>query len=476
MKRLLLFIGVVFILAAAAVAVFIATFNADLYRPLLVNKLQEALGVPVKLERISLGWRGGIALSLKKLAVYPEPKGIYADLSRRAEPSVQIEEISLLVRPLPLLKKRLEIASVALIQPRVHLSRGAGGAFQVEGVNLPGISRPNGLEMTEAVASQSASAASPSASAASQPGPAPSNSPTAVSLSIDRVQVEQGTVRVSDSSLKPPGEWILEQVALEAVVKPDRIDLRNFSAEIGGGKITVSGKAEGLKSQPRVEFNAAADGLALQKFLPASEGEPHLSGELSASFQGTVQGSTPDAMLSSLSGNGKVRIAHPVLVNLNILREVFSRISIVPGLEEVLQSRLPESYRDKLNSRDTVFEPIDLPVTAAQGALQFQNLRLATDTFVLTGAGRLGMDRALSSRMQLKIGPELSAAILRSAKEFQALAGPDGRIEFPVMAEGILPRVTVLPDVSYLASHLIVHRAEDLLGGLLEKMLEKSSK
>ncbi len=155
------------------------------------------------------------------------------------------------------------------------------------------------------------------------------------------------------------------------------------------------------------------------------------------------------------------------------VREVVKRISVIPGLVGVLQSRLPASYREKLDARDTVFETTDLTVTVAQGALLFENLRLASDTFVLTGGGRLGMDGAVSSQMRLAIDPKLSAAVVQSVQEFQALTGSDGRIEFPVKAEGTLPRVTVLPDVSYLASRLIVNRVEDLLGDLLEKALEK---
>ena len=459
-------------MAAAAVGIFIATFNADLYRPLVVSKLQEALGgVPVKLERISLGWRGGIVLRLKRLAIYPEPKGIYTDLAARAEPSLQIEEIMLLVRPMPLLKKRLEIASVALIRPHLRLARGAGGAFQMEGVPFPPGKKPSAVP-------DSSSAAGGSPPPAVLP-PAKKSSLGSLempSLAVDRVEVEQGVLRVSDPNLKPPAEWLIEQVDLEAGIREDRVDLKKLSGQIGDGKVLISGKAENLKSEPKIQFKVTAEKLPLVKLLPAPEAEPHLTGELSGSFQGTVQGRNANAISKSFSGDGKIQVTHPVLVNLNVLQEVFKRISIIPGLVDLLQSRLPVSYREKLNARDTVFESIDLTANVAQGALLFENLRLASDTFALAGGGRLGMDGTISSQMQLKISPELSAAIIQSVKEFQALTGSDGRVEFPVRVEGTLPRVNILPDVSYLASHMIVNKVEDLLGGLLEKALEKKSK
>lgn len=467
MKKALLLLGVVLVLAVAAAGIFIATFNADLYRPLVVSRLQETLGVPVKLERISLGWRGGIALSLKRLAIYPQPQGIYTDLAARVEPSLRADEIMLLVRTMPLLRKRLEIASIALIRPRVRLTRSAEGVFQVAGVPFPPEKKPSAVP-------------DPSSAGGGSPPPAPppakGSSPGFLempSLAVDRIEVEQGVLQVSDPNLKPPAEWLVEQIGLEADIREDRVDLKRLSAQVGDGKVLISGKADNLKSGPKVQFKVAAEKLPLKKLYPAPEAEPHLTGDLSGSFQGTGEGRNSKALFHSFSGNGTIRLANLVLVNMNILQEVFKRISVIPGLVGVLQSRLPASYREKLDARDTVFEPTDLTVTVAQGALLFENLRLASDTFVLTGGGRLGMDGAVSSQMRLKIDPKLSAAIVQSVQEFQALTGSDGRIEFPVKAAGTLPRVTVLPDVSYLASRLIVNRVEDLLGDLLEKALEK---
>lgn len=400
MRKLLLWVGVGLLVAGVAVGIFIATFDADRYRPLVVGKLQEALGVPVKLDRISMGWRGGIAVNLKRLALYPEPKGIYADLQGKLEPSVQVDEISLLLRPLPLLKKQLEIASVELRQM---------------------IARP------------------------------------------------------SDYGLKGSGEWVVDQAVLEGTVGEDQVDLKNLTARIGQGRIHLSGKAENLKSELEIQFKISAERLVLEKLLSIPAGQPHLAGAMSASFQGTVQGMSWDSLSKTLSGRGRVQIARPVLMNFNLLQEVFGRISIIPGLVEVLQSRLPREYREKLNSRDTIFEPIDFTMNVSQGVAEFENLQLATDTFTLNGTGRLGLDGALSSQMQLRIDPELSQAFVRSVKELGSLVGSDGRMTLPVRVEGPLPRVAVLPDVSYLASRLVVHKGEELFRGLLGEVLEKAT-
>jgi hypothetical protein len=191
------------------------------------------------------------------------------------------------------------------------------------------------------------------------------------------------------------------------------------------------------------------------------------------SLQGTAQGLAWAQLTQTLSGKGSLTLTEASLENLNVLREVFRRLSILPGLVEILEARLPESSKAKLATRDTILEPLALAITIEHGAFVFSNLRVVTDTFELEGEGRIGLDGHLSSRSLLRIDPELSAAIIKSVNEFQHLTDQRGRIEFPVILDGTLPRVMPLPDVPYVAARLLTTKATDLLGDLLQKALEK---
>ena len=73
----------------------------------------------------------------------------------------------------------------------------------------------------------------------------------------------------------------------------------------------------------------------------------------------------------------------------------------------------------------------------------------------------------------LRIDPELSAAVIRSVQELQPLTDAQGRMELPVVMQGRLPGVTVLPDVQYVASRVVATKAQELLGGLLQRALER---
>ncbi len=201
--------------------------------------------------------------------------------------------------------------------------------------------------------------------------------------------------------------------------------------------------------------------------------EAQVLGQLTMSFQGSASGLAWRQVSQTLSGTGRLQVKDAVIVNLNILREVFGRLSILPGLMERLQARLPASYQAKLSARDTNFQPIDLALTAAGGQVQCRELRLTAGTFELAGAGAVGLDGGLTSQLMLRMDPELSAAILRSVKELQSLTGADGRMALPVVLQGTLPRVAVIPDVQYVASRVVTTKAEEFVGNLLQKILEK---
>jgi hypothetical protein len=141
------------------------------------------------------------------------------------------------------------------------------------------------------------------------------------------------------------------------------------------------------------------------------------------------------------------------------------------GLTQTLQARLPQDYQAKFAAKDTLLSPIDLSVRVDSGLLRFDELELSTDTFHIAGSGSVGLDGAVQIRSVLRIEPELSSAIIRSVNELQALSNADGEMAIPLMIQGQASRLTLLPDLNYIASKVAVTKAIDLIGDLLRKKI-----
>ncbi|GEM_PF-3130389 len=373
------------VVALIGVAIFLATFDANRYRPLVVEKLQAAIGRPVRLEHLRLAWHGGVAVELQRLAV-GEPD------AATLEPLFEADTVSAVVKLLPLLKKQVE---------------------------------------------------------------------------IDSLQIRHGSVRWNGRRV--------DQLSADAVVRPDRLEVRRVQAAFAGGTIHGAGTVEQLTTIPQLTLKVSADSLKLDVLAPPRvPGEPSLEGLLSATYQVTAQGREMATWEQSASGSGRLSITQWKVANLNVLREVFQRLSMLPGLVERLQSQLPASYAEKLNARDTVFEPLEVPMTFERGTVHLGALRLASDSFEMEGAGDVGLNGTVAVQSRLRIDPDLSAALMRSVEELGALADAKGRLELPLMIQGTLPQISVVPDLQYVASRVLVTKAQEWLGNALQRALEKS--
>jgi uncharacterized protein YhdP len=442
MRKAFLILAAVVVLAILGMSVFIATFNADRYRPLVVSELQETLGRPVKLERIALAWRNGIAVQLNGLAVYEDAQALL-------EPLVQVESVSALIRLMPLLRKQVHVSSVVFRRPRVHVARDAQGD-----INLMGL----------------AALASPAAASGQA-----TVGHTAVSLNIVSLRIEDGTIHWTDALTTPPTNlWIK---ALDATVKhvasgkPMEVDVRGA---LGGetSNVRLSGRLTPPNSthQGSVEqVKVAVEGVPLEQLLPAvGAGEPHVRGKLTMTLHGGAGTLDPARFLQSISGRGDIKLDEPTLANLNVLRAVFEKFSMIPGLVERLETRLPQEYRAKFADKDTTFSPINVSIQCEAGTLRADDLQVRTDAFGLAGSGTIGFDRTVNVRSTLRIDRTLSAALIKGVNELRSLTNREGEMEIPLTIHGQAPRLAILPDLNYVASKVIVTTAVDLLGGLLE--------
>ena len=444
MKKPLLVFLVLFALLTVGMAIFIATFDVDRYRPMLASRLQEAIHRPVTLERISLGWRGGIAVQIQGLRISD-------DVSAQPEPLMHLESASALVRLLPLFRKEVQVASVILRRPRIHVGRDAQGRINALGL---------------AAAAGPAAASSRSAAVGD----------AAVSFNIASLRIEDGVLHWTDALASPPAEVWVKQLEVTASPmasgRPMDVDIKGaLAAEVSNfrlsGRVTLPGRAQ----QGSVEHGRfAIAGLQLERVLPAvRQTEPHLRGKLAVTVEGDVKTLDPAQLSRSATGSGSLKLAEPVIVNLNILREVFDRFSMLPGLVQALEARLPPAYQAKLAASDTVLGPIDVDFQLEAGSLRFDDLRVRADAFGLTGTGRIGVDGAVDIRATLRIEPALSAALVTGVKELQALVTRSGEMEIPLAIQGQAPRIAVLPDLQYVASRVLVTKAVDLLGKFLQK-------
>lgn len=566
MKKFLFVLTVLILILFVAGAVFLMTFNVDKYRPQIISQIENAIKKPVKLDRISLGWRMGVALELEGFAI----------LNSRENPSewVKLNSAKAVVNLTPLLARQIQVTTLYLDQPVLHLTKRSDGTIEGLEPSAPKEPReiPAGKPAVEKNTGGGAQAAAFSflvdqikiqdgeffyreesltkepveialrdiditlknvgfnesidfdAKAAVLSGRQNLKASGKLKISpqegsntlnrfhletdlsqIDFDQLSQFNPSLAASGIQPPLEGTLTAdidslkldsaglknlaasirfsngtVRLRDLKAPvsninadilgttESIKIQNLSADAAGGKIQGQG-AVNIRSlqNPVTAFNIKADRILLENLVQQANG-PQPRGILSADFQGSAAGQNSPKILSTLDSTGRITIEQGVIENLNVLREIFQKLSSIPVFGNTLMQRLPASFQEKLEARDTHFETIELPVTAQNGILDFRKVNIDGDNFSLRGVGSYNLlQKTPSGQASLSIDADLTLALTRSVEELQYFTDQDGRLEIPLAVIQRSPWVT--PDLQIIASRLAASKTREVLGNLLQK-------
>ena len=139
MKKFFAIAVILFLLLAAGVFVFIATFDANRYKSVAEKKLEELIGNPVSLGHLSLVWHGGLALHVAQIGVHD------ASGDPAANPILEIDGLNARLELMPLLQRDIQIGAVEIERPHVHVTREGDGKVRVAGIHPPKSKNPSSV-------------------------------------------------------------------------------------------------------------------------------------------------------------------------------------------------------------------------------------------------------------------------------------------------------------------------------------------
>lgn len=297
--------------------------------------------------------------------------------------------------------------------------------------------------------------------------------------SFKKIQIIDGAVRELDGEVHltqarfKTGNMPVpfENGAGDADFNLDHVTLQRLTGNMGSGRFAASALTQNLKSsQPQTQAEISLTGLSLTDVAPpVSQTDPYLEGAASLNMRGAAVGAKDYEIKQSLSGNGQLNIQNPVLRNMNVLREIINKLSMIPGVSKGIQSRLPENYNQKLQARDTQFMPIEIPVTINQGVYFFDHAVIQAESFAVIASGKGDLLGNLQGEASLLIEPQLSRAMMAGVNELQYLADSKGQLQIPLTIQGVRGSFSITPNVSYVVSKLAASKTQEVLANLLTK-------
>ena len=263
----------------------------------------------------------------------------------------------------------------------------------------------------------------------------------------------------------------LEGVALSAKITEKDFLLEKASASLGKGSIEASGAVEDYFLKQIYKMQARAENLSLADLLVQEKAPVKLAGIASCQLTLKGEGFSPSNINSNLSGQAEITLLKPTLKDINVLRAVLDKISVIPGLSEKIEVNLPERFKQKMGQADTVFSDIRLPATIANGRLVIKDMLLPADEFVFKGQGEFGFDAAFSLEGAFLIPQDLSQAMVAAADQLQYLLNSDSQIYIPLKVSGNAAGMKFNVDPAYIAQKLLTEQGKEQIFKLIDKAL-----
>ncbi len=184
------------LLAAALLAYFVLTFDANRYRPYLIERIEKLSGLHADFDQLSLTWREGLALEAANLKFSQAGE-------KAAEAPVTAARIEFLVEARPLLHGQLRLGALRLRDWTILMIRQPNGHFT------------GAADLFER-----------KAPASEKPG----NGPEAAALLISRLQFDRGKIVFRDLLSQPAHEYAVSDITIRvddlSPVSPADMDVK----------------------------------------------------------------------------------------------------------------------------------------------------------------------------------------------------------------------------------------------------------
>ncbi len=270
----------------------------------------------------------------------------------------------------------------------------------------------------------------------------------------------------------------LSQIQMTGNLRGDQLSLDAWNMNFGNSPAEGRLNIQNIFTAPLFRVEARARNLNLADLAPppTSPDQPIMEGILSFEVNAGGSGKVPEVILPSISGSGNFQIENPVMRNLNVLEEILSKLSAIPGLNSALDQRMSDSLKERRARRDTPFEKIAEDFTIERGAVRFNQFDVVSPDVKISGGVNLGLDTSIQARPVIWVHEEIMAELAGRVHELAYTLNSQGQMQIPLTISGTLARMSILPDIQFLLAEIVRNKAGQMLAAQFSQRTEGSDR
>lgn len=279
------------------------------------------------------------------------------------------------------------------------------------------------------------------------------------------VNVSDGAVRMKEIASSVHG------ISADIGLTQADAAVNKASLSIGSGAVECSGALKDYAGAQKYSMSADIRGLNVREIIAQDDAPFKVEGVVSGTVKAAGEGLSADAVRSNLSATADMSLSKARLVDLNILRAVLDRISIIPGLSGAVEAGLPQELKKKLTQKDTALLDMKLPVAVENGRVLIKDTTIASDEFIFKGRAQAGFDKSYSLEGDFLITEGFSGAMAAAVPQLQYLLNDEKQIYIPLKVSGTASQIRFSVDLDYIGKRLLENQAKQQVFKALDKAL-----
>lgn len=481
---------ILFVVVLAAGAYLLVTFDVNSVKTLIEDQLKTATGYDVRLGQMRL-----------KLGITPVlgAEGITLRKEGEKEPLAQAEKLEIYLDLTQLLKKNITISRVLLIEPKLYILHKADASWNW-------LIEPAAPSETRPAVAASPDKAAPAESSKSEAGSVLSM-PAAISsgwlFELRHFEVRNATLHFVEQSVAPEFQTTFTEINLRVEYTNLRTPLKlnatalmmlkktspeislsalydmshhvlSFNLDFDRETLLLEGTLRNLAALPQFQGKIGIRGLDLDSVTPANwQDREHLTGILTADMNGSFIGTHPELIKNTVTLDGAVEIRDGAIKNINVINQVLSQMGSIPGIQQVLAEKMPPELETVTHEKDTPFERFQATLRVFQGRVFVEPLDIKHSLFYIQAAGNYGfLESDMAGKASLILLDEMSAYLVKKIHELKYFLNSQNRLVIPFQFRGVLPGISVYPDLGAVTRQVIQNQGQELITKGLAKLSE----
>jgi hypothetical protein len=200
-----------------------------------------------------------------------------------------------------------------------------------------------------------------------------------------------------------------------------------------------------------------------------------MDGNMRLEFNGTMMGRSWLQISKTLAGKGEFYLDRGTMVNMNVLNQTLSSLTLFPGLSDMVRAYVPTPIKEAFGNNDTTIEPLRQVFTVEDGYIMIPNLSLRTDTFDMRGEAKSSLTGDISGHGIIRFARSVSDAMIKVVPEMRYITDSEGMVEFPMAFKSGDEGFKMIPDLKYVGKRVAVQKAGDLVTDFLQKTADNGS-